>query len=73
MLDQQLLSVLWYEVMNFLIMRFCYICSTRSYKPGKKNLCMRVVPIFQQLLDPLRALSPLCLEGMLHGRWCLRI
>lgn len=27
---------------------------------------MRVVPVFQLLLDPLKALSPLCLEGMLH-------
>lgn len=43
--------------------------STRCYKPGrKKSLCMRVVPVFQQLVDLLRDLSLLCLEGMLlHG------
>lgn len=43
------------------------ICSTLSYKPRKKSLCMRVVQIFQQLVDPLKDLSPLYLEGMLHG------
>lgn len=49
---------------QFFLMWFVVFFRIRSYKPRKKSLSIGVFPNFQQVIYPLRDLSPLCLEGI---------